>query len=458
MSDTPTPPAAPEQSSLHTSLLKSLHLTINPADPNPINPPVNAAPTPDTGVEVPSTIYDFSEGSGSLADKIHKMTKDGINVEPPATPAAVPPVTPPVAVAPVTPPAAVTPPLEPTPTPAPVVAEPARVKVPEFPKPISDGTILPPPPHGLDLNGLDEDEVEEVKTALFAERQYPEKYNGYGKRVLEFIQKHKQFVKQQETENPDVSFDNSNAAYQKFLQGNRPAATNSERKRLERERLLDEAASMAEKRLASKTKRLEDEVTQLKATPIVEKTLNDYRSMLKDLMPKDEDPLVVEAVTTMSGKAVEAGKEFLLLSSSLKPYDSSNETHKWLANFIQEQGELYQKSGHASLKRGTRSFVPRAKFNSLPADERAKHFTFTDEDVLQIIAVNAKAAAEYHATNEKERLNKAGYTRVAPVPAAVAPVTPAVPDVSVRASASVAPGGPLETAPSGDPFQRFMRK
>lgn len=448
-----TPPAAPEQSSLHTSLLKSLHLTINPADPTPVNPP-SGAPVPDTGVEVPSTI-DFSEGSGSLADQINKMTKDGINMPPvvaPVVDSVIPPVVPVVA-----PPVAVTPPVEPTP--APVVPEPRKINVPELPKPFTNDTILPPPPHGLDLNGLDEDEVEEVKTALFAEQQYPSKYSGYGKRVLEFIQKHKQFVKQQESENPDVSFDNSNANYQKFLQTNRPATTAAERKRLERERLLDEAASMAEKRLAGKTKRLEDEVTQLKATPIVEKTLNDYRSLLKDLMPKDEDPLVVEAVTNMSGKAVEAGKEFLLLSSSLKPYDSGNETHKWLATFIQEQGELYQKSGHASLKRGSRTFVPRAKYNSLNADERAKHFTFSDEDVLQIIAVNAKAAAEYHANNEKERLTKAGYSRSAPTtPVIVPPVTSATPDVSARATASVAPGGALETAPVGDPFQRFMRK
>lgn len=456
--DTPTtPPAAPELSSLHTSLLKSLQLTVNPADPKPVNPPdAMGAPTPDTGVEK-TVLEDYSERSGSLADQLGKMAKDGTD-----KPVIVPPVTPTDVVPPVVPvtpaPVVAIPPVTPPVTPAPVEPQVRQIKVPELPKPMSD-TVLPPPPNTLDFTGLDEDEIEEVRTAQFAERQYPEKYSGYGKRVLEFIQKHKQFVKQQEAEDPNVSFDNSNATYQKFLQANRPSSTNSERKRLERERLLDEAATAAEKRMSAKTKRLEDEVTQLKATPIVEKTINDYQSLIKDLMPKDDDPIVTEAVTEMSGKAANAGREFLLLSSNLKPYDSGNEVHKWLANFIQEQGELYQKTGHASLKRGSRSFVPRAKFNVMTVDDRAKHFTFTDEDILQIIAVNAKAAAEYRASQEHDRLKKAGYSRtVAPAAPPPTPVTPPVPDVSARAIPTVGGSAPIVDNPVGDPFQRFMQR
>lgn len=448
MNDTPIPPAD-EKSSLHTSLLKSLQLTVTPADPVPQNP--DGSLTPDTGVEVPSNIDDFSQGSGSLADQITRRV-----VAPPVETPVVPPVTPPTippVVTPVTPP--VTPPIDPIVTP--VTPDLPKIKVPEMPK-LPVDTTLPPPPSLLDLSGLDDDDAEEVRTALFAERQYPDKYAGYGKKVLEFLQKHKQFVRQQETENPDVSFDTNNASYQRFLQANRPAATASERKRLDRERLMDETAAAAEKRMSVKTRKLEEEIVQLKATPLVEKTVNDYRSLVKEIMPKDDDPISQEAVATMSGKAVDAGREFLLLSSSLKPYDSGNETHKWLAGFIQEQGELYQKSGHPSLKRGSKSFVPRAKFNSLSADERGKHFTFSDEDVLQIIAASAKSAAEHHANVERDRLRKAGYTRVSATP--IAPVTPplSVPDVSPRATPTVSTPGNVSDGNVGDPFQRFMAR
>lgn len=440
--------------SLHASLLRSLELTVNPADPNPRVPD---APEPDTGVEKPSTVDDFSDRSGSLADKLARIEKEGTNAPtptPPADPTPTPEAVTPTGDAPVTP--------TPTPnpeTPEPAVAELPKIKVPELPRPMSDDIVLPPPPSTLDVSGLDEDEVEEVRTAEFAEQRYPQRYPGHAKRVLEYIRKHKQFVKTQEQENPDVSFDQSNTAYQRFLEANRPTITSSERKRLERERLLEEAASIAERRLAGKTKKLEEEVTQLKATPLVERTINDFKSLVKEIMPKEDDPIVLEKAEEMTGLAVTAGKEYLLLSSQLKQFDTKNETHKWLADFIKEQGELYVQSKHESLRRGGKSFLPRHQFNNLPADERAKHFSFSDEDVLQLIAVNAKAAAEFHAKTERDRLKRAGYTRT---PSATAPTSPTPPvppplEPSARATPTVTGGGPIGDGQPTDPFLRFMR-
>lgn len=431
-------------SSLHASLLKSLQLTVNPADPNPVPPA--GAPVPDTGVEVPSTIDDFSEGSGSLADQLRKIERTVAATPPPAAVPATPPVveTPPVAAVPPVVPA--TPPVEPTP-------EPVRpqMKIPEMPRPFTDDTVLPPPPNSLDLTGLDEDEQEEVRTAQFAEQRYPERYKGHAEKILNFLKRHKQFI-------AEHGEDTDTQEYKGFIQTNRPAVTNSERKRLERERMLEDAAALAEKRMASKTRRLEEEVTQLKATPIVEKTINDYKSMVKDLMPKEDDPIVVEAVDRMSSLAENAGREFLLLASSLKPYDTKNDTHKWLAEFIKDQGELYVKSGHTSLKRGSRSFLPRAQYNSLPVDQRDKHFTFTDEDILQLIAVNAKAAAEFHSTTERERLKKAGYTRTVTSSTPPAAPTPPQAEPSARATPTVAGGGPIGDGKPTDPFLKFMFK
>lgn len=445
---TPTVADPPAQTSLHTSFLKSLQLTVTPSA---AVPSATGAPVPDTGVEVPSNVYDFSEGSGSLADKISKINKEA---------AAAPAVTPPVVVAPVVTPVE-TPPVTPaavTPAPALVVPELPRVnKLPDLPKPFLEDTVLPPPPINIDLSSLDEDEADRVRTAMFAEQKYPERYAGRAKQIFDFITRHKNFMRAQEAENPNVSFDGSNEEYGKFLKSNPLPLSASELKRFDRERMLEEAASLAEKRISVKTKRLEDEVTQLKAAPIVERTINDYKSLVKELMPKDDDPIVQQAATGMASRAVEVGQEFLMLSSSLKQYDSKNDIHKWLADFIQEQGELYQKTGHASLKRGTKNFVPRSKFNSLPADERAKHFTFTDEDVLQLIAVSAKAAAEFHSTNERDRLKKAGYTRVTAAPVAPPVIAPVVTtDVSARASPTVVGGGPVSDGRQQDVFLRYM--
>jgi hypothetical protein len=149
MSNTPAAPAAtPEPTGLHASFLKSLQLTVTPSDPVPS---ATGAPVPDTGVEVVSDI-DFSEGSGSLADKLKKVEREVANAVPPAPTESAPPPSeatpPPPSVSP--PPVSATPPpASATPPPAgavPTQPEMPRVKIPELPKPIAHQDILPPPP------------------------------------------------------------------------------------------------------------------------------------------------------------------------------------------------------------------------------------------------------------------------------------------------------------------------
>lgn len=453
--DTPTPtpaatPAPEPKDSLRDSFMKSLQLTVAPAS----DPALQATgePAPDTGVEKSSGVEDFTDGGGSLHEIVNRMKKEPAPVETPVTPPVTPTPAPVAATpAPVTPAPA---PVTPAPVQSPELTEAQKaLKVPEFP---SREAVPAQPnitPSNLDVSGLDEDEVHEVRTAEFAESKYPERYKGHAQRVLDFIKKHKQYV---QTAPTDSTLDRDDAEYQRFLKTNKPTVTDGERRRLERERLMEEAAAEAQKRMSPVAQRLAEELTQLKAAPLVEKTINDYKSLLKEVMPKDDDPLLEDAVKNMSQKAVEAGKEFLLLSTRLKDYDSRNETHKWLGDFIAEQGDLFIKSGHPSLKRSGKSFAPRAKFNTMNADERAKHFTFSDEDVLNIIAINAKAAAEHQAKTEREKFERMGYTRVKVPQAPVVETRPIVPEVSPRANASPAASSTPSNPVQNDPFLRYM--
>lgn len=450
--DTPTPTT--ESSTFKDSLFRSLQL----AGDIPIAPATSNAPIPDSGTTEKPTgpLEDFTEGRSTLGDMVSEFKKNEVVVPPVA---AVPPVTP---VIPSTIPP-VTPPLEPVvATPAPAPAPMPKINVPVIPPPpVHDPIERPFNIDALDLNGLDDDEKNEVSTAAFAEKKYPGKYKGHTQKVLDFIRKHKQVYEEVRAESPDGEFDENNSKYRGFVKANRPSVTDAERRRLDRERMTEEAVVEAEQRLAKKYQRVEDEISQLKARPMVEKTMNDYKSLVKEVMPKaGDDSLVEDTVTEFSNLAVKAGEEFLMLSSQLRKYDSGNDTHKWLADFIQEQGDMFVKSGHTALKRGSKSFVPRSKFNALPAGERDKHFTFTDEDVLQLIAANAKAAAEFKVKSEKEKLEKAGYRRqpstpvVTPTPVPVQLEPERSPRATVSSSNPVAPvtAGPI------DPFLRYMQK
>ncbi len=459
-----TPPPEPPKDTLRESFMKSLQLTVEPTAPDPQVSAIGE-PAPDTGVEKTTGPNDFTPESGSMHEILARMKRNPAPEPAPAAPVTPPepaPVTPPPAPAAVTPPPA---PVTPAPTPTPAVTPPTPVelteaqkqlRVPEFPKretPVADPK---PSPSTLDMSGLDDDEIYEVRTAEFAEAKYPDKYKGHAQRVLDFIKKHKQYV---QTAAPESTLDRDDAEYQRFLKANKPTVTDTERRRLERERRVEEAAVEAQQRLAPATQKLSEELTLLKAAPLVEKTINDYKSLVKEVMPKDDDPLVKAAVEETTATAVDAGKEFLLLASRLKDYDSRNSTHVWLGDFIAEQGELFVKSGHPSLKRGGKTFVPRAKYNVMPPDERAKHFTFTDEDVLNIIAINAKSAAEYRANTERTKLEKMGYRRVSSSAAPATPpvsATPPVAEPSPRAMSSTAAGDDPGPSSPTDPFLRFM--
>ncbi len=162
----------------------------------------------------------------------------------------------------------------------------------------------------------------------------------------------------------------------------------------------------------------------------------------------------------------------MLLSTQLKSYDPKNDAHTWLAKFIQEQGEVLQKSDAPQKTRGSKTFVTRAAYYSMPEAKKAEHFTFSDQEVLELLAINAKLAANQIVKTERERLEKYGYkhTKAAPTPAPAAPapvVTPSTTpngvvsitsDPSPRGGVAPSDAGLTPVAPNttSDPFLRHL--
>lgn len=453
------PPVAPPADAPKDSLKETLFRTLQLAADTPNAPAHNAAPIPDSPERVMTDDpQDYSEGRGTMADivshieKKQKAAAANPPVEPVVIPAVVAPTVVPVVVPPVEPAVVV---------PEPIVIPKVKLEKIPTPEPIAPTSVAPFDISKLDLSGLDEDEINEVKTAAFAEQRYPDKYKGYAAHVLDYIKKHKQIVRDLTSENQDGDMDENDPKYKAFVKANRPPVKGPERRKLERERTLEEAAQIAEARLSQRYRKVETELTQMKAAPAVEKSLNDYKSLLKQVLPTStDDPLVESVVAEVSNLASEAAGEFLQLSAQLKPYDSRNNTHRWLADFIAEQGKLFANSKDPATKRGNKTFIPRAEYNNLNPTDRAKHFTFSDEDVLQIVAVNAKAAAEFKIKEEQGRMEKFGYRRSA-APAVVPPkmvVPPVEPELSPRAGSGVVQPGPIGTSSPRDPFMSWMTK
>ena len=199
--------------------------------------------------------------------------------------------------------------------------------------------------------------------------------------------------------------------------------------------------------------------------------MKDFEEFIDSQLPINSDD-ILEADTAKDIKRLANGaaREFMLISTQLAPFDPKNETHQWLAKFIQEQGEVLANSDAPQKKRGDKTFVPRAAYNSMPQAEKDKHFTFTDQEVLELIGINAKLAANEIVKAERTKLERLGYSRAPKTvntPPPAAPVTPPQPsptpngvvqDISPRGGVTPVSGGftPVGSGAPADPFLKHL--
>lgn len=445
VSTPPQPPAVNKQpTDISTAFLSSLTKAMESEKAGVVQTPA-AVPEP--------TIEDrFGGNLGHVVKTLVKEAKekaeaDKLIVEPtqvivPPTPAVAAPATTPVVPAVAVP---ATPPKNP---------ELDKFKLPEIPQPSKAPTPTFFSPLNLDMSGLSEDERAEMDTAIFAEQKHPDRYRGHAQKVLDYIKQHKRIVSEIESTGEDPE---DSSKYAAFKKANKPIKS-SEWRKLEQERVSYTAAQEAKAEVAKELNELRREIAETKAAPVIERSLNEFRRVVETILPKDDDPLVATISKNFAGVAVQAADQFIRLSNKQIAYDPNNQLHKGVADFIEDQASQFQKSGDPGLKRGNQTFVSRATFNTMPADQRNKHFTFTDDDVLRILAVNAQQNAEQTIKMERKRLEDAGYTRAPKQAAAPAAPTPAqvVLDPSPRSSASIAPAEPSVTRKETDPFKSFL--
>lgn len=450
---TPSTPAPSPSPNISDAFITSLRVAMD-REKNPPPP----APEPEPG----AAPVENPRFAGTLGQINKAVSRDpGREVQrvqlgekrPAATPPAVIPEpaapTPPVVSkeppAPATPPA-VTPPVDPA------LADVKKFKITPMPEQIE---VKAPPvdkPLLLDISGLNEDEISEMETAMFAERQHPERYAGHAQKVLDFLRKHKAVVIEIEAAGEDDVEDS--ARYKAFKKNNPQPYSVSERRRLDTERVAVEVSQRARAEVNEELSTLRKQLADTRAAPVVEKTIKDFRAVVESIMPKEDDTLVRETTAAVVQRASHAAQEFLLLSNRLKQYDDKDPVHKWMGDFIEQQAGIFMGSKDPALRRGTQTFVSRAQYNQLPTETRTKHFTFTDEDILQILAANARVVAEETVKRDRTRLEAAGYVRK--TSGAPAPRAHVEPDPSPRASASPASGVPNESVNRKDPFLAFM--
>ena len=80
-----------------------------------------------------------------------------------------------------------------------------------------------------------------------------------------------------------------------------------------------------------------------------------------------------------------------------------------LGNFISAEQDKFIKSGRTV--KGGKTFVRRERMPLVPKNQIDKYYTFSDDDVINLIALRAKEAMSQKISNMKSALAKSGYVK-----------------------------------------------
>lgn len=369
---------------------------------------------------------------------------------------------------------------EATPAPAPAPATPAAPPTPA------------PTPEDPFLANLVPEEKETYDLAKWAEENVPEfKDRKVSTEFLNFYKAVDAYITSESAKDPNRKFDESDEAFQSFIESKRPDIDSAKWDKLKTDRLVAQVEERTERKLTEKFSRETDAIRQtqlvLEKRPVIEGRLKNFQDNIGKLMTADPnsplstiaktiekdgldkaieaDPLFTPLVVQAYNQGERAAAEFLAMSHGVKAYDPKDPNHPvqdWVIRFIRRAGEVFAVKGGDKLVRkeqdGTETtFLPRGKFNDLKQKDPAaaqRHWTFSDEDIVKMLERNTADHIDATVKAEAERLQKAGYTRPAapaPVPTQQNPGAPAAngspataappqPIDSPRAGVSAAPG------------------
>ncbi len=446
--------------------------------------------TPDGVVDAPPPTADkppvaepAPKVSRRLGESVVQMQDSAAKPKPADAPATPPPATPPAA--PVTPPATpppAEPPKPPTPAPALRKKEPVTAAPPVAPLPAPAPAPQPAPvaaapapvadPDADYISGLSQDQRDELELAEFAGTKNPD-FKTKRAETLAYFKKVDAFV----TANPGFTPDSTE--FKDFVTANKPAFPG--RRKIENQFVAAQASKTAREEVLAEVKpqleAAQKKLREQELAPIVEKAINEFRDVLSstEILPPDANmvPLPKEVgdklrdggyaaafeeypiETPIFHSAANAAREWMRLTTGQTPFDPNNKMHTWLVDFVGQQGAIYARGPQATRPDGKR-FMPWMDFIQLTdRNQIAQHYTFNDNQVLDMIAVNANISYN----QQLQRLEKAGFKRETkktlpnppnptptPAPAKAPESPPAPPSPRITGSTLPGPGTPAKNA------------
>lgn len=272
------------------------------------------------------------------------------------------------------------------------------------------------------------EEKERYELAKWASKNMPDQ-KGLDRQYLDYFKKQKAFIDKNQDYGDDFA---KSPEWKQFQETNRPKVNVRE---IERKKIVKEATEEAKKAYQPKIAEQERELFKIRQEPIVQQKIQEAKKVFNQVVPEEiknnfdqyakSNPIESGIIGGTVKNAFIMVEEFLNVMNGLKEVDNNEPVQKALNDFIKAEQDRFINSG--KTRRGGKTFVRMERFRNVPAAQKEKYYTFTEEDVVNLLSLRAKEQIDKKIKQSHDNLRKAGYVRQEDQQPAQEPVQPAQP-------------------------------
>lgn len=239
-----------------------------------------------------------------------------------------------------------------------------------------------------------EEEKDQIEVAEHAAKMNPEKYKNLPTQLRKFFKDQQDYVTEHGNEY-GRTFDENDEQWVQFIQSRRPFLSDHDRRKVETELITSKAEERASARFAKEREESAERIRRLEAQPIYQTRKKEAEEELKKslLLPEDQK-LEHKVYKKHLDIANNVADLYWKIRTGVETYDHKNPSHKWLIDFVQAESMRFAKEGGKDRIRDGRQFVPYQQFFGLTKEQQARAWTFTDADIMGVIARSAKREAD----------------------------------------------------------------
>jgi hypothetical protein len=298
------------------------------------------------------------------------------------------------------------------------VARKKKIVDPDFKPSVPKDKIPPAPPARIeDTSFLTQDEKERYELAKWAS-QNVDGYAGKDSQYLKFFKDHKNFIEDKLKDDSDIDL-TEDESYKQFLARSRPAFDYG---KVKEAKIKNEAEQNALNKLMPELEHQKKELQKVRNEPQAKMQKQAKKSIINKSIPKeilegfksDKDfvkkyKVEAQIVDKVLGDAYSLVDAFYDISNDLADYDPNNGVHVQLSKWIDGEQTAFINSG--KTKRNGKTFIRRERMERVPENERDSYYTFSDDDLMNILAQRCQSAISNQIKQTLDSLEQQGFKR-----------------------------------------------